>query len=279
MADQYMKNPVRVFVGSLDLNACHNVTQYVEVLDPADKKQRTLEFIAGMREDDKVLIFVGKKVKADDIASDFMLAGIPGVQCIHGDREQVDREQALDDFKTGRAKILIATDVASRGLDIRGVTCVLNYDFPRSIEDYVHRIGRTGRAGKKGTSLSLVTRDDWRQAHKLINIMVEANQEVPDELADMAERYQEFRDRNGYNKEGGRGGRRGGVHIFYLYYCRPTLHVLGTHRVGHSRGGHHGIHGAAPFLHTAYHLSQGHRVGPLRRVEAQAPLNEACAKA
>lgn len=210
MADQYMKNPVRVFVGSLDLNACHNVTQYVEVLDPADKKQRTLEFIAGMREDDKVLIFVGKKVKADDIASDFMLAGIPGVQCIHGDREQVDREQALDDFKTGRAKILIATDVASRGLDIRGVTCVLNYDFPRSIEDYVHRIGRTGRAGKKGTSLSLVTRDDWRQAHKLINIMVEANQEVPDELADMAERYQEFRDRNGYNKEGGRGGRRGG---------------------------------------------------------------------
>ncbi|KAK2574488.1 putative ATP-dependent RNA helicase DDX43 [Acropora cervicornis] len=187
MADQYMKNPVRVFVGSLDLNACHNVTQYVEVLDPADKKQRTLEFIAGMREDDKVLIFVGKKVK-----------------------EQVDREQALDDFKTGRAKILIATDVASRGLDIRGVTCVLNFDFPRSIEDYVHRIGRTGRAGKKGTSLSLVTRDDWRQAHKLINIMVEANQEVPDELADMAERYQEFRDRNGYNKEGGRGGRRGG---------------------------------------------------------------------
>ena len=104
-----------------------------------------------------------------------------------------------------------------------------------------------------------MTRDDWRQAHKLINIMVEANQvliydrvscipitylmsskrvrcyrlllfgsqEVPDELADMAERYQEFRDRNGYNKEGGRGGRRGGVHICYLYYCRPTYYQRG----------------------------------------------------
>lgn len=141
-----------------------------------------------------------------------MLSGIQGVQCIHGDREQIDREQALDDFKTGVAKILIATDVASRGLDIRGVTCVLNYDFPRNIEDYVHRIGRTGRAGKKGTSLTFVTREDWRMAHKLINIMVEANQEVPDELADMAQRYEEFRERSGYNDDKGerRGGGRGG---------------------------------------------------------------------
>lgn len=224
MADQYMKNPVRVFVGSLDLNACHNVTQLVEVLDPADKKERTLDFIAGMSEHDKVLIFVGKKVKADDIASDFMLGGIQGVQCIHGDREQVDREQALDDFKTGRAKILIATDVASRGLDIRGVTCVLNFDFPRNIEDYVHRIGRTGRAGKKGTSLTFVTRDDWRQAHKLINIMVEANQEVPDELADMAERYQEFRDRNGYDNGGERRGRGGGGGGSGCYNCGDSGH-------------------------------------------------------
>ncbi|XP_068681098.1 probable ATP-dependent RNA helicase DDX43 isoform X1 [Montipora foliosa] len=224
MADQYMKNPVRVFVGSLDLNACHNVTQLVEVLDPADKKERTLDFIAGMSEHDKVLIFVGKKVKADDIASDFMLGGLQGVQCIHGDREQVDREQALDDFKTGRAKILIATDVASRGLDIRGVTCVLNFDFPRNIEDYVHRIGRTGRAGKKGTSLTFVTRDDWRQAHKLINIMVEANQEVPDELADMAERYQEFRDRNGYDNGGERRGRGGGGGGSGCYNCGDSGH-------------------------------------------------------
>lgn len=211
MADQYMKDPMRVFVGSLDLNACHNVTQLVEVLDPAEKKERTLHFISQMTESDKVLIFVGKKIKADDIASDFMLSGIQGVQCIHGDREQIDREQALDDFKTGVAKILIATDVASRGLDIRGVTCVLNFDFPRNIEDYVHRIGRTGRAGKKGTSLTFVTREDWRMAHKLISIMVEANQEVPDELADMAQRYEEFRERNGYNDRGERGsGGRGG---------------------------------------------------------------------
>lgn len=214
MADQYMKDPMRVFVGSLDLNACHNVTQLVEVLDPVEKKERTLHFISQMTESDKVLIFVGKKIKADDIASDFMLSGIQGVQCIHGDREQVDREQALNDFKTGVAKILIATDVASRGLDIRGVTCVLNFDFPRNIEDYVHRIGRTGRAGKKGTSLTFVTREDWRMAHKLISIMVEANQEVPDELADMAQRYEEFRERNGYNNDRGERGSGGrGTHL------------------------------------------------------------------
>lgn len=263
MADQYMTNPVRVFVGSLDLNACHNVTQLVEVLDPEDKKERTLDFIAGMSEHDKVLIFVGKKVKADDIASDFMLAGVEGVQCIHGDREQFDREQALDDFKTGRARILIATDVASRGLDIRGVTCVLNFDFPRGIEDYVHRIGRTGRAGKKGTSLTFVTRDDWRQAQKLIKIMVEANQEVPDELAEMAERYEQFRQRNGYNNEGGeRGGREGRGGGDGCYNCGGSGHFArecpeggGDRRSG--RGGGRGGRGRRDRDEFGYDMGYG----------------------
>ncbi|KXJ28996.1 probable ATP-dependent RNA helicase DDX43 [Exaiptasia diaphana] len=209
MADQYMTDPVRVFVGSLDLNACENVTQLVEEVEQEDKKARSIEFIDTMGPEDKVLIFVGKKIMADDLASDFMLKGLTGIQCIHGDREQCDREQALDDFKRGLAHVLIATDVASRGLDIKDVTFVLNYDFPRGIEDYVHRVGRTGRAGRKGTALTFITRNDWNYAHKLINIMIKANQAVPDFLHDMAKRYEEYRERNGYNSFEG-GERRGG---------------------------------------------------------------------
>ena len=93
-----------------------------------------------MGPNDKVLIFTSKKATADDVASDFFIQTIEA-QSIHGDRAQEDREQALNDFKTGRVRILIATDVASRGLDIPDVTYVVNFDFPNHIEDYVHRIG------------------------------------------------------------------------------------------------------------------------------------------
>ncbi|EDO39699.1 predicted protein, partial [Nematostella vectensis] len=197
MADQYMTDPVRVFVGCLDLNACENVTQLVEEVDGSLKKERVIEFIEGMAPGEKVLIFVGKKVLADDLSSDLMLHGIDGVQCIHGDREQYDREQALDDFKTGLARILIATDVASRGLDIKDITYVINYDFPRHIEEggggcYLTQTLSLSFcfSSRSGTSLTFISREDWRSAHKLIKIMVQANQEVPDFLHDMAKRYE-----------------------------------------------------------------------------------------
>ena len=91
MADQYMTDPVRVFVGSLDLNACKTVTQLVEMVDGEEKKNRSIEFVNSLGPEDKVLIFVGKKIMADDLASDFMLRGVTGVQCIHGDRYVIDR--------------------------------------------------------------------------------------------------------------------------------------------------------------------------------------------
>jgi len=123
-------------------------------------------------------------------------------------------------------KILIATDVASRGLDIKDVTHVINFDFPHNIEEYVHRVGRTGRAGRSGESLTFMTRSDWRHAAELIRIMEEANQEVPREVYDMAQRYSAMRERrrnedsdrfsgrgdfddfSGFGDNGRRGGRR-----------------------------------------------------------------------
>lgn len=92
-----------------------------------------------MDPEEKAIIFCGKKARADDLSSEFSLAGIC-CQCIHGNRDQADREQALVDIKDGVVKILIATDVASRGIDIQDLSYVINYDFPRNIEEYVHVI-------------------------------------------------------------------------------------------------------------------------------------------
>lgn len=128
---------------------------------------------------------------------------------------QSDREQALEDIKNGEVMILIATDVASRGIDIGDITHVVNYDFPRNIEEYVHRVGRTGRAGRTGTSLSFFTREDWGSAGELILILEEASQEVPDELREMKKRFESMKERRDKEKSlygggGGGGGRRGG---------------------------------------------------------------------
>ncbi|XP_010210331.1 PREDICTED: probable ATP-dependent RNA helicase DDX43 [Tinamus guttatus] len=191
LAKSYLKNPMIVYVGTLDLTAVNTVEQRVVVIPEEEKRAFTRYFIDSMKPKDKVIIFVGKKLTADDLASDFGLQGIP-VQSLHGNREQCDREQALDDFKKGKVKILIATDLASRGLDVHDITHVFNFDFPRNIEEYVHRVGRTGRAGRTGEAVTLVTKNDWRVASELIDILERANQAVPSELISMAERYKQF---------------------------------------------------------------------------------------
>ncbi|NXO47268.1 DDX43 helicase, partial [Aramus guarauna] len=175
LAKSYLKNPMIVYVGTLDLAAVNTVEQRVIVIAEEEKRAFMQYFIDSMKPKDKVIIFVGKKLTADDLASDFGLQGIP-VQSLHGNREQCDREQALDDFKKGKVRILVATDLASRGLDVHDITHVFNFDFPRNIEEYVHRVGRTGRAGRTGEAVTLVTKNDWRVASELIEILERANQ-------------------------------------------------------------------------------------------------------
>ncbi|XP_055837211.1 probable ATP-dependent RNA helicase DDX43 [Episyrphus balteatus] len=212
LAQSYMKNPIQVCVGTLDLAAVHSVSQVIEIMDEDDKSYRIREFIRSMQPHDKAIIFCGKKVRADDLSSDLSLEGVM-CQCIHGSRDQADREQAIKDISSGEVKILIATDVASRGLDIEDISYVVNFDFPRNIEEYVHRVGRTGRAGRSGTSLSFLTRSDWGSAKELIDILEEAEQEVPDELREMAKRFQVMKEKRANEMEsfGGRsGGGRGG---------------------------------------------------------------------
>ncbi|XP_001358660.5 ATP-dependent RNA helicase dbp2 [Drosophila pseudoobscura] len=209
LAQSYMNNPIQVCVGSLDLAATHSVKQVIELLEDESEKYGIIKsFIKNMTKTDKIIVFCGRKARADDLSSDLTLDGFM-TQCIHGSRDQSDREQAIADIKSGVVRILIATDVASRGLDIEDISHVINYDFPRNIEEYVHRVGRTGRAGRTGTSISFITRSDWGMAQELINILEEADQVVPEQLHSMARRFKAMKERRAAEGGGG-GGRSGG---------------------------------------------------------------------
>ncbi|XP_019686421.2 probable ATP-dependent RNA helicase DDX43 isoform X2 [Felis catus] len=188
LAQSYLKEPMIVYVGTLDLIAVSTVKQNIIVTTEEEKRSHIQTFLENMSPKDKVIVFVSRKAVADHLSSDLILQHI-SVESLHGNREQKDREKALENFKTGKIRILIATDLGSRGLDVHDITHVYNYDFPRNIEEYVHRVGRTGRAGKTGMSITLITRNDWRIAGELINILERTHQNVPDELMAMAERY------------------------------------------------------------------------------------------
>ncbi|NXH70709.1 DDX43 helicase, partial [Hydrobates tethys] len=195
LAKSYLKNPMIVYVGTLDLAAVNTVEQRVIVIDEEEKRAFMQCFVDSMKPKDKVIIFVGKKLTYVITSQYYIL------QSLHGNREQCDREQALDDFKKGKVRILVATDLASRGLDVHDITHVFNFDFPRNIEEYVHRVGRTGRAGRTGEAVTLVTKNDWRVASELIEILERANQVVPNELIAMAERYKQFQIRKEIEKD------------------------------------------------------------------------------
>merc|ERR1712083_907988 len=133
----------------------------------------------------KILLFTETKRGADALTREMRTAGWPALS-IHGDKQQSERDWVLKEFKEGKNPILIATDVAARGLDVKDIKYVINYDFPSQIEDYVHRVGRTGRAGATGSSYTFFTSDKVRMAKDLINVLREASQPVPEELERLA---------------------------------------------------------------------------------------------
>merc|ERR1711862_1089812 len=180
------ENPVHINVGSLDMRTAHTIRQYVEVVSPADKKLRLRRLLGKGMGGSKILIFAQTKREGDDLTREMRTDGFPAL-CIHGDKKQEEREWVLKEFKEGKSPILVATDVASRGLDVKDIKYVINYDFPNQIEDYIHRVGRTGRAGATGSSYTFFTQDKFRHAPDLIKVLQEASQPVPAELEKLAE--------------------------------------------------------------------------------------------
>lgn len=159
-------------------------------------------------EGERVLVFVATKREADMLEEFLYREGFPAIS-IHGDRTQPEREAALRSFRAGKEKVLVATDVCARGIDIPNVAMVVNYDMPNQIEDYVHRIGRTGRAGNDGHATAFITPKDARLAKDLEKILVEARQECPSWLEEMAKSARFGSSGGGYGGRGG-GGRSGG---------------------------------------------------------------------
>ncbi|KAI5645474.1 ATP-dependent RNA helicase dbp2 [Phthorimaea operculella] len=136
----------------------------------------------------KILVFTNTKKFVDKLTLMLRRNGWPSVG-IHGDKTQNQRDQIIGKFRNGTTNILVATDVAARGLDVDGVTHVINFDFPNTTEDYIHRIGRTGRQSNKGAAHTLLTEDDERHATNLIAVLKEAQQEIPPALEDMARSF------------------------------------------------------------------------------------------
>jgi ATP-dependent RNA helicase DBP3 len=184
LAKEFMDpNPIKVVVGSQDLAANHDVMQIVEVLEDRTRDMRLVSLLEKYHQSrrNRVLVFVLYKKEAVRVESMLQRRGW-NVVAVHGDKSQHDRTKAVTLFKDGKCPLLIATDVAARGLDIPDVEVVINYSFPLTTEDYVHRIGRTGRAGKKGVAHTFFTQADKARSGELVNVLREAGQVVPDDL-------------------------------------------------------------------------------------------------
>ncbi|KAG0136979.1 P-loop containing nucleoside triphosphate hydrolase protein [Tuber indicum] len=210
LASDFLNDFIQVNIGSLELSANHNIQQIVEVINDYDKRDRLIKHLEKVMDDknSKCLIFTGTKRTADDITRFLRQDGWPCL-AIHGDKQQTERDWVLNEFKTGKSPIMVATDVASRGIDVRNITHVINFDYPNNSEDYVHRIGRTGRGGARGTAITFFTTNDAKQARDLLTVLREAKQQIPPELADMSRSG--FGGGGGrYGSSRGRGGRGGG---------------------------------------------------------------------
>lgn len=186
LASTFMNQPVKVSIGNRDeLTANKRITQIVEVVESRAKERILLNLLkkyhSGAKKDDKVLIFCLYKKEAARVERNLQYNGYK-VSAIHGDLSQQQRTNALNGFKSGESNLLLATDVAARGLDIPNVKTVINLTFPLTVEDYVHRIGRTGRAGQTGVAHTLFTEESKHLAGGLVNVLNGANQPVPEDL-------------------------------------------------------------------------------------------------
>jgi ATP-dependent RNA helicase RhlE len=171
VARKYLNNPVRVEIGSV-LKPADNVELRTFEVE-ADKKQELLEHLLGA-EQGSFLVFVRTKHGADRVARRLVRSGHSATQ-IHGDRSQAQRNQALRSFTEGRHRVLVATDVAARGIDVANVAHVINFDMPKMAEDFVHRVGRTGRASAHGVASTFAgpaERNDLRKIERTLCIQM-----------------------------------------------------------------------------------------------------------
>ena len=182
IAKTYMRNPAYVYIGDQG-SSKENITQVVEMMRENKKKER-LQDLLKSGPPPPIMVFCNGKRGCDILAKSLDKMGYP-TATIHSGKDQATREQAIDGFKSGEFEILVATDIAGRGIDIQGVEHVINYDMPKDIESYTHRIGRTGRAGRKGVATTFVTGEGLEEnvLWDLAQMLKKCGQPVPNDLA------------------------------------------------------------------------------------------------
>ena len=207
LARKTLSKPVEIIVGGRSVVA-PEITQIVEVRNEDKKFHRLLELLGNLyadekNEDDRALIFVERQESADALLKELMQKGYPCMS-IHGGKDQIDRDSTIDDFKAGIVPILIATSVAARGLDVKQLKLVVNYDAPNHLEDYVHRAGRTGRAGNTGTAVTFITEDQDRYSVDIAKALRQSGQPVPDDVQKLVDGFLE-KVKSGKEKASGSG--------------------------------------------------------------------------
>nr|XP_046219756.1 ATP-dependent RNA helicase DDX3X-like isoform X4 [Oncorhynchus gorbuscha] len=234
LARDFLEDYIFLAVGRVG-STSENITQKVVWVEDGDKRSFLLDLLNATGKESLTLVFVETK-KGADALEDFLYREGYACTSIHGDRSQRDREEALNQFRSGRCPILVATAVAARGLDISNVKHVINFDLPSDIEEYVHRIGRTGRVGNLGLATSFFNDKNSNITKDLLDILVEAKQEVPSWLESLgyenqhkgttgrgrskrfssggfgARDYRQTPGGGGFGGGGGRGGPRTGGH-------------------------------------------------------------------
>ncbi|ESO04659.1 hypothetical protein HELRODRAFT_187002 [Helobdella robusta] len=189
LARRVLTKPIEVTVGGRSV-VCADVEQFIIVLEDTQKFLKLLEILGLYQERGSCLVFVHKQEHADELMKNLLKHGYPCMS-LHGGIDQYDRDSTMEDFKAGNIKLLIATSVCSRGLDVKDLVLVVNYDCPNHYEDYVHRCGRTGRAGNHGYAYTFVSHDQGRHAGDLIKALELSKTPVPEELKVL---WQKFKD-------------------------------------------------------------------------------------
>jgi ATP-dependent RNA helicase DDX46/PRP5 len=191
LARNALQAPVEIQVGGRSV-VNPDIEQYIEIRPESERFLRLLELLGQWYEAGKILVFVHTQDKCDAIFRDLLRAGYPCLS-LHGGKEQSDRESTIADFKSDVCNVLVATSVAARGLDVKALRLVVNYDVPNHHEDYVHRCGRTGRAGAKGTAVTFIGPDEERYAPDLVKALKESGRPVPEDLAALADAHMRAR--------------------------------------------------------------------------------------
>lgn len=212
LAESYMNDYIQVVIGNEELKTNSKIKQVIEVCNGREKEDKLLGVLEKFK-GDRIIVFCNMKRTCDDLEYVLNRSGY-GAAALHGDKSQNIRDKVLEDFRSGRRPILIATEVAGRGLDVNDIKLVINFDFPGSCEDYVHRIGRTARGNtKEGISHTFFTTNDKGNARELIRMLKEAKQMVPSDLEDMVrasnDRYGSKGSRYDYRGRAGRFSYRG----------------------------------------------------------------------